>query len=154
MRFTPKSDTELSNLLPDGVYDFCIKHAEDAISKSGNEMIKATISLYDSHGREHTLTDYLLEAMPRKLKHFSYAVGLQKEYEQGSLNANDCINKTGRLELSIEIGGRNPSGGFYPNKNSIVDYMLDNEPVEVVSTIKTSSTNKKDHPILDDDVPF
>ena len=41
MRFTPKTEEQIheENLFPEGEYDFQCIEANDAVSKSGNEMI-------------------------------------------------------------------------------------------------------------------
>jgi len=95
MRFTPKSETELSmtKLLKPGIYDFYVEYAEEAVSKKGNEMIKVTLNTWDQEGKQYVLYDYLLEAMAYKLKHFAEATGLGEQYHNGQLSAEDCKGK-------------------------------------------------------------
>jgi len=69
MKFKHKTEEELQSmfLLHEGTYQFVVTKAEDAMSKSNNEMIKLTLKIMDKAGREHTVYDYLLEAMEFKL---------------------------------------------------------------------------------------
>ncbi len=121
MRFNAKSDQELAvmNLIPEGQYQFEVVIAEDTQSKSGNDMIKLKLNVWDSEGRQHTVYDYLLEAMPKKLKHFAKHAGLIVKYESGELLADDCIGKCGTLELIIQ----EDKTGKYQPRNSVVDYL-------------------------------
>lgn len=120
MKFTPKSEKEINDerLLPEGEYSFEVSGAEAAQSKKGNDMIVLTVRVYKPDGSFVLVTDYLLEAMLYKLLHFCQAVGLEEKYNQGILDANDCIGKTGVLKLKID-----PEGD-YPAKNSIKDYVV------------------------------
>lgn len=122
MRFTPKSDEELLNLLPDGEYDFFVKHAEDTVSKKGNEMIKITIGILDNNNKEHTLFDYLLESLAFKVKHFAQAIGIEEKYNSGGYDAADCVNKSGRCYITKDEA----KDGFQA-KNSVKDYFKGDE---------------------------
>jgi len=141
MRFTPKSESEIqrSNLIDAGVYNFQVIAAKDTVSKNGNEMIELQLNVWDMNGREHFIYDYLLEAMSFKLRHFAESTGLLGRYEAGELVANDCIGKSGNVEISIQAGRPNPNGGTYPDKNSVKDYIVKSE---------------SDKPICIDDIPF
>jgi len=46
MRFQPKTEAEVLNLLPAGEYDFLVKDAEDKTSQAGNDMIKSVGSFF------------------------------------------------------------------------------------------------------------
>lgn len=121
MKLTPMSDEQLAvmNLIPEGQHQFEVINAEDTQSKSGNDMIKLTLTVWDAEGKQHTVFDYLLEAMPKKLKHFAKHCGLIVKYESGELLADDCIGKCGLLELSIQ----EDKTGKYQPRNSVVDYL-------------------------------
>lgn len=145
MRFNVKSDEELAvmNLVPDGQYQFEVIKAEDTQSKSGNDMIKLQLKVWDLEGREHTIFDYLLEAMPKKLKHFAKHLGLIAKYESGELLADDCVGKCGTLDLVIQ----EDKTGKYPPRNSVADY------VEKKDFVNHGSTVKEDD-LFNDTIPF
>lgn len=151
MKFTPKSEQELlsMHLIKPGIYPFSVIGAEDAISaRSGKEMIKLTMTVWDDEQHAHTIRDYLLEAMQMKLLHFMNVTGLKENYEAGTLLSSDCINKSGYVEIDIQDGQKRPEGGNYPAKNSIKDYV-----VKPTSEAKETVV-KSDLEELNDDVPF
>ncbi len=145
MRFTPKTEEEVSAplLLPAGVYRFQVNDAENCISKSGNEMIKLTITVWADNAV--TIFDYLLEAMAHKLRHFCSATGLIAKYESGDLEDVDCVGKEGHLELIVQKGKQKDDGSMYPDRNAIKDYLLSVDTNKIISGKKTE---------LNDDVPF
>lgn len=121
MKFTAKTDKEIGSmgLLPKGEYDFEVSKATDEISKEkGNEMIKLTLGVYSISGDKVTVLDYILEAMAYKLKHFCDAVGLAKEYAEGHITADMCVNRSGRCKVGIE-----PETEKYSAKNTVKDYL-------------------------------
>ena len=119
MKFAPKSEEEIqkANLAPEGEYDFQVVAAEDATSKKGNPMIKLKLGIFSGNAMAWQVTDYLIEAMAEKLRHFCDCVGLLKKYEAGSLDAIDCRGREGRVVLEIE-----EQNGYHP-KNSVVNYV-------------------------------
>jgi hypothetical protein len=141
MKFTPKTEEELNalTLVPEGIYDFEIIAAHDAISKSGNEMIQLSIHFYDKDGKLKSIDDYLLEALAYKLRHAAEACGLIEKYKKGELDAEDFIGKTGKFKLGISKGKANPLGGFYRDKNDVKDYIVGSKSSPVA---------------LDDEIPF
>lgn len=149
MRFTPKTEQELQAmaLVEPGEYSFQVIEALDQTAKSGNEMIKLKLKIWDNMGRERLIFDYVLEAMAFKLRHFCDATGLTEKYEAGELRASDCPGRAGKLDLSLETGKQKPEGGYYPDKNSVKDYIKSDgvvaKPVEAA----------KDE-FQDDTIPF
>lgn len=122
MRLTPKTEAEIAseNLWPAGDYDFEVAKAEDAVSKSsGADMIVLTLRVFNSEGKERTVKDYLLEAMPGKLRHFCAATGLLDKYQAGEFCAADCEGKAGRLNLK-----QTPAKGDFLPKNDVRDYIV------------------------------
>jgi hypothetical protein len=148
MRFQPKSESEIQsmNLLQDGVYPFEVVEAHDRISKSGNDMIELKLKLWDSEGHERIIFDYLLEKMAYKLRHFAEISGLLDKYESGEINYLDCLHKTGNVEITIQKGQQKNEGGYYPDKNSVKDYVKKGNGLLI-------SAPKKDD-FLDDEIPF
>lgn len=147
MNFTPKSEAELqqSLLLEKGLYPFQVIDAKDEISKSGNEMVKLTLKIWAKDGSERTIFDYLLEAMAFKLRHFCMTTGLLDKYESGELKAIDCIGKCGKCDVVLQQGQPNPTGGYYPDKNNIKDYVISERP---------SMTMPLKENFIDDSIPF
>ena len=146
MKINPKSNEELQSagLIEPGVYNFEVTTAVDTVSKSGNDMIKLQIKVWDKSGSEKVIFDYLLDAMAFKLRHFAESTGLIDKYNYGELMAHDCIGKCGKVELLIEKGPHNPNGGMYPDKNTVKDYVL----------AKTGEMPIKIDPNFDDTIPF
>lgn len=132
MQFAPKTEKEISelNLWPVGEYDFEILematlgaktyHTEEAISKTNNDMIILVTKIYKDNGQFQIIIDYLLEAIPHKLRHAAEACGLINEYNSGSLKAYDFIGKCGKVKLGIS----KDKSGQYPDKNGINDYIV------------------------------
>lgn len=120
MKFTPKTDAELKSayLLPEGEYPFEISGAENAISKSGNDMIKMTVRVFKKDGNFNLVTDYLLASMEYKLRHACEACGLLGKYETGLLDAQDFVGKEGVLKLSIRKSEQ------YGDQNQVKDYIV------------------------------
>jgi hypothetical protein len=150
MRFTPKSKEELDkmdaySLLKPGTYNFNVIDAVEQQSRSGNDMIKLTLEVYDDLGNTRNIFDYILEAMATKLHSFCVAIGAEHHYTNGTLRQSDCINKSGKLELVIQQGKDKPDGGVYPDANSVKRYL----------TKDTKVTKSSPEPVtFDDDVPF
>jgi hypothetical protein len=125
VKFTPKTTAELEaeaalrGPFPNGEYDFDFVDSEDAVSKNGNDMIAVTLKVYNSNGDSRKVKDWLLESMAYKLKHACETCGLGDAYEAGSIEAFDLLNRSGRVKLKIE-----KSSG-YPDKNAVVDYVVD-----------------------------
>lgn len=151
MRFKPQTEQEIQamSLIEAGTYPFEVLEAEDTKSKSGNEMIKVKLRIWDNMGRERMVFDYLLEAMAFKLRHFCDATGLLDKYEAGSLQASDLLSRNGKLELEVEVGKAKPDGsGNYPDKNRVGDYVKSDGAV-------SKPVAKAGEPdFIDDDLPF
>ena len=145
--FQPLSEEEIKalNIIEPGIYDFEVLDAQEKISKSGNPMIEMQIKVWDLHGKEKTITDYMVSTpkMLYKVKHFCDSVGLTQKYESGSFAPYDCIGKTGKLNLTIQ------KSNDYPDKNSIKDYV-------VYAKMEGSNVSpiKKDDSFINDDLPF
>jgi len=142
--FTPE-ELEKIILLPEGIYKFKVIESSDEISKSsGKEMIKLKLLVDDGKNEPRFVFDYLLEALIYKLYHFAKATGLMEQYEKGEITANDCLGKTGTVEISVQAGSDKPTGGTYPAKNIVKDYIIGFIPPEVIDNQK---------PFIDD-IPF
>lgn len=145
MNFTPKSDKEIdeTGLLPAGIYQYEVISSEDARSKSGNEMIKLQLKLWTHEGNIYILYDYLLEAMPKKLKHFAVTNSLEDKYNLGTISAEDCKHKAGYAEIMVQ----EDKTGKYSTRNSIKDYVRKPEASKKQDFIKEQD-------LFDDVIPF
>lgn len=155
MQFTPKTEDEIAteNLLEVGEYDAEVMDASEQTSKMGNPMLKVKMRVFRPNGGEAYIFDYLLESTAYKLRHFSYAIGLGDQYENGELEADDCKCRTCKVKVAIDK--KNPD---YPPKNIIRDYVTpDDSESRPTQTPPRSLPKPKHDPDLDqeeDDIPF
>jgi len=122
MRFEPKTEEQVQqgSLLEPGEYDFEVVSAEEKVSAKGNDMIKLRLTVFTADGGQRTIFDYLMDAVPHKVRHFAYATGLNDAYDSGALDANDCMGRAGRCKVRIE----KDKAGAYPDRNTIADYLV------------------------------
>ncbi|MCH8852821.1 MAG: hypothetical protein IID41_09255 [Planctomycetes bacterium] len=119
MEVTPKSEAEVQpQVLASGIYDAFVRTAKDQISKADNDMIELKLAVSDRQGNQVIVTDYLLDAMEFKLRHFCFAAGLGDAYNAGELTAELCQEQNVRVKLRIEGGN-----GEYLRKNRVIDYL-------------------------------
>ena len=147
MLFQPKTSEDILNgnsLIEPGIYDFKVVSAKEKISKKGKEMIELQIKIIDKKGNERTIFDYLMAEMPDKLWEFSICTGLMDRYNCGEMHSFNCLQKSGTLNLIIEKGKQNSMGDFYPDRNTVKNYIFDKQKIEF--KIKRNP--------LDDDIPF
>ncbi len=81
-------------------------------------MIALKLEVYDEDGKGRHLLDWIMEAVPHKLRHFAYAVGLGSRYEAGTLGAAELQGLTGICQVKIEA-----AKDGYNAKNSVKDYV-------------------------------
>jgi hypothetical protein len=160
MRITPISaeqanEQSVGDPWPAGEYDFTIYEATETTSQGGNEQIKLILHVFNRSGQKRTVFDYLVnsEKSQWKIRHFSEAVGLLRQYETGNLIAHDMPGKSGRCKLRIK-----PAEGTYSAQNAVNDY------VTVVGTVVGAMMDRydKNQPAvrpaapndLDDEIPF
>jgi len=150
MQFAPKTAQEIAkeakeraekNLLPKGVYDFEVMTAEDAVSKrSGAEMIKLSLKVFASDGREQFVTDYLLASMEHKLYHFAHGTGLGALYDAGNFTAADCDGACGKVKIKIE------KDETYGSKNVVQDYVAPAAKDAATPTAKAAPADDEESP--------
>ncbi len=118
MKFQPKSEDDLKreSLLAPGTYDFEIIEAKDAVSKKGNDMIALKMRVFSSDQGERTVRDWLMPSMGFKLKHFADTTGLTAAYDAGTLDAENCQGRSGKVILAIEDSEQ------YGPQNKVKDY--------------------------------
>jgi hypothetical protein len=126
MKFTPKTEQQLAeeNLLTPGIYPFDVLEAHPKVSKAAQaagqtepNMIELKLKVYEDADRGVFVTDYLMEAMAFKLRHFCEEVGLLDQYNKGTLTADMCAGRSGHAK----IGPSKPNGDFKP-KDEVKDY--------------------------------
>lgn len=144
MKFTPKTETEVSKIFENGIYEFVVESAQEKESKSGNNMIHLKIKiLHDKYiGKTNFVDCYLLTENPNFefiLRHFCYSIGLGEAYEKGEITDRMCVDKSGLAKVVIE----KDKDGQYPDKNKIVDFIVDKNR----DVLKTKDD-------LNDDIPF
>lgn len=152
MQFKSKTEKEIqeAQLAPAGEYPFTVIFAEDAKSKNGNDMIKVKLGVYNGDAIRWHVTDYLMEKMEAKLRHFCEAVGLLPRYEQGCLQASDCLQRSGMVKLVI----KSDSNGQFPDKNEVRDYVVERKQQATPKAEKPKQVNEKPAFDPNDDVPF
>ena len=159
MQVTPKSEEVQPLVLPAGEYDAFTRSAKDKVSKSDNEMIELVLSVWDGQGNETMVFDYLLDAMPLKLRHFCVAVGIEDAYNAGELTAELCQEHNVRVKLKIE-----ESRGEWPRSNKIIDYLASDATVDRAAPAATAKPAQSPEPpptqeqpaqeAVDADTPF
>lgn len=120
MNFSAKTEKQLQSelLIPAGVYPFTVTTAENKKSKAGNDMIELELRVFMPDGRERGLRDWLMEKMAFKLFHFCAYTGLATKYEAGTLEAGDCVGRSGFAKIIVQADKQ----GQYPDRNSVADY--------------------------------
>ena len=144
MKFQPKTEKQIAEagLWPKGEYAFEILEAEDTTSNNtGKDMIKMKVKLFNDAGKSQNVYEYLLpDVMEYKLRHCAEACDLLAEYEKGELEAYTLVGKTGYCKVGVSVD----KTGQYPDKNSIVDYIVG----------KPESKKDLKEVLKDDSMPF
>ena len=166
--FNPLTEEELNSfpMIEPGVYDFEVLKSTRKVSKSGNDMCEINICVWDKNGKVSQLFDYLVFSKValniKKIKHFCDAVGLTENYKRGEL-PEDLTGLAGKVEIGIREKQPNNSGGFYPEQNIVVDYVMKDKVEMRVEVNERGVPQKVDGKPLsrfeqeikeDDDVPF
>jgi hypothetical protein len=153
--YSPMTEKECNEergfkLLDEGVYDFEVLTANFRNSKSGNPMIELKLRVWGNDGKDYLVFDYLVATskMMWKTKHFCDSVGLSKEYEASKFSEELCPGKCGKASITYQVGSQKPGGGYYPDKNSVSDYVVTDK-----GSVKYESPKAN---VIDDDedIPF
>ena len=162
--YTPMSEEEVQKarykLMDDGEYNAVVNKATDRLSASGNQMTEFDLTVYDNNGHGHPMKDFLvnLESMLWKQRHFCYAAGLVKEYEEKKFCGAICENRNVRVKVTFQAGKEIPydklkgkaPGARYPDKNVIEDYIDQN-----AAPIKQNNASAEHAELpFNDDIPF
>lgn len=143
MKFTPKTEQAIAEegLLKPGPYPFTITEASEKVSKKGNDMIVVELDVFGEDGKARSITDYLMESMAFKLRHFAYAVGLGARYEAGTLNAQELAGLSGKCIVKID-----PPKDQYQSKNAIKDYVKQGEEPKAKPQLPGPTYQAEDQP--------
>lgn len=124
MKFQPKSEKEIqeSMLWPKGDYDFEVVKSERAVSgpqskAPGTTFIKLQVRIWNDDGGTRMVNAILHPAMEAQLRHFCEETGIIDKYEAGTLEAEDCQDLNGKLQLKVK-----DAEGDYPAKNEVQDW--------------------------------
>jgi len=133
-KFTPLSNQELEALNPSftcGKTHWKVEEAEDTTVKNGGntgaDMINLKLKVEDYSGVTRIIYTNLmfLPQMLWKTKHFCESAQLEEKYEEGSLEASDCLNKEG---IGITKMGKAKNG--YKARIEISDFIPFDEKEE------------------------
>lgn len=139
MKVTPRSEEQIKKdmappLLPEGEYSFEVLSAKEEISGAGNPMIVPFLKIFGPNGVTLTMNDYLMTntaQMEYKFRHACHAVSpsLSDAYNNGEVNAEHFVGKTGKLYLRINKGGKgytkkDGTKGVSVDQNSVKDYIV------------------------------
>ena len=155
MTFKSKTAKELQQdnerlLLPSRKEPYPAKviKATDKVSKSGNEMIEITLSIFADDGTSRFVTDYLMAAMMHKLFHFAEATGLMDAYGAGTICAGDCEGREVFVKLGID-----PAKGEFAAKNVVKDYISPKSEARH-EAVNMPPSPPADKDLAKDDIPF
>lgn len=153
MNFSPKTEKQIAeeNLIPEGVYPFETISAESKKSKAGNDMIEMCHRVWLPDGKSKLVNDWLLENPAYKLFHYCAYTGLSTQYDSGTLQAEQCIGRTGFLKIGIQ----KDKLGQYPDRNSVRDYVR--QEIKKASGFQKGPTDAQLSNVSDaptEDVPF
>lgn len=156
MRVTPISADEANEQAvgepwPPGDYDFMVQEASEGVSQAGNEQIKLTLHVFNRAGQQRTVFDYLSSAPKAqwKVRHFSEAVGMVRQYETGDMPVREMISRPGRCTLRIK-----PAEGQYSAQNAIKDYIPPTASAPLAQPRPAARTPAMAGSDIDDEIPF
>ena len=128
-------------LLPEGFYNFETMDASSKTSSTGNRMAQLKQKLWDSDGKEHIRTDWLIgiPTMAWKTKHYWESVGKPEKYT-GKTPLPEFVGNSGVLEIHHQ---KDQKGNM---QDRIKDY--------IVSDVKDVPDNAKGKSEFEDDIAF
>ncbi len=150
--FTEDQIRSMSGVLNPGIYDFEVANAEDTVSKNGNEMIKLTLRVFDEHGKQYTVYDYLIGNNGfgiGRIKTFCETVGLKDSYDAGELHSMNCVGRAAKVHLIMEKSN-DPQ---YTDRLKVKTYLDSGVPFIKTEPMKIQKNNIQES-IVDDDIPF
>ena len=153
-----QAQQERYSLLKEGIYDASVEKFEGKLSSTGNRMIVFDLNVYDHNGATHLLKDFIAftPKMTWKLRHHCVSAGLEKEFEDKTWRPQMSIGKLVRVKVIVQSGQEIPHdklrgkapGECYPDRNSIGDYVANND-IKSISSAKPHNDSG-----FDDEIPF
>lgn len=148
MKFTPKTEKEVQNLMPEGVCFFEVLDACNDVSQKGNDMLVLDVRIYNDD-QSKKVKDYLvsgIDAMAFKIRHLCEAIGCMAEYEAGELTPEMVTGGHGMCKIGVQ----EEQNGF-PAKNVIRDYCKPSATAaSVAKEVKADKAKVKPKPDEDD----
>lgn len=137
-----------ADLLPDGIYPYYVRNAKLGTSSNGNEKIELTLQVNGTYTVFDNLT--FTENSGWKIDQFRISSGevLGAAGSEASLEADDCLQRRGELELGTQEFPKD-SGRM---RNYVVGY-LDPKKTPVTAPVQPAPVpgNPLENP---DDIPF
>lgn len=133
---TAEESLRMQQPFQEGEYEFCVTLCESKLSQSGNNMIVVFISIFSMDGKSLSIKDYILPEhaqMGFKWREFCVAIGLEKEYESGTIDLEAIKGCHGTCLIKHE-----------KEKNG--DRMF----CKIKSYVKPSENKIEEHPFNDD----
>lgn len=148
------------SLRPEGVYAFEVLDSQPATSKrkddgsGGNPMIALTLTFFDENGDRFTVKDWLVHSDNRwaekKVFDFARHTGLSDKYASGTLEAEDCLGRSGWAKLGIAKGKEKSDGsGYFNDQNTIKYYTTEQKkekPAQAAPAVSPSNGTDEDAP--------
>ncbi len=150
---TPMTEEELNafDMMEEGIYDFEVLKSERQTSKSGNPMAKLQINVWDKNGKSTVIFDYLVfssvKFCTRKIKHFCEAAGIVEDYLKGNIR-EELERLSGKVHIGVQDIMPNPTGGYYPAKNVVIDYVTKD------NASHSGAPKPESEEFLNDSIPF
>jgi hypothetical protein len=150
MRFTPKTEQEVSRIFEKGNYRYKVIDAFNKPDKNNDNMLVLKLQFFhNSISGKTTIVDCYLTANPNfefLIRHFSYSCGLDEYYEKGELPPEVCKDREGVGTLGISVDEK----GKYPDKNVVRDFIVATNTASF-NVLNNNISDTKEH---DDDIPF
>lgn len=134
-----RAQQERYQLLPDGKYKARVSKSDPKLSANNNSMAELTLDVFTKDRTIKQVKDFLLwtPSMAWKMRHFCMSAGLTKEYDSKQFRPELAKDKFVNVEIKIEKGKEIPlsklegkaPGSKYPDKNVIVDYVVDQDAI-------------------------
>ena len=143
-------EDKVRNLLPDGLYPFTVKEIQQKPNKNGGQQLIVTLSVGDSTGLEHTITDWIqleIEQMAWKFRHFASSCGLIDLYDAKQLKAENFNRKNGVVKIGVNEYEKD---GEMKKGNKVLDYLISGNASP--SKLKPLPDKKSD--FINDNIPF
>lgn len=137
--FTAKTEEEVMNehLMAAGDYKMRVVEAKFGHSQAGNPQINLKLLHAET---DHAVYCNLTTKFLKLLKHFCDSAKLEYKYQQGTLEAHDCLDK----DVIVRVGIKPKYKEENKNVNYVDDFLKEMVIIPMVETA----------PAFDDAIPF